>query len=517
MLSRFFGDNIHRYLHVLGLSGVAFGIPLNKVVMSSSMVFIALNLLTEAKFKEGLKNLKSNKLYWLVAALFLLHVVGLLWSENMAYGLHDLRVTVPLFVIPTMLVARPIKKRSDLHLVLGAFLTSVLIVSFINFGMYQHWFGNHQYDDIRGMSLFSSHVRFGIIVSMGVAILLYFLKYFKWMRLLIFLLTLWLSYYTFYSQVLSGASTLAGVFLVFALYLLWGKRKGLALTFLSLFTIAGLSLLIWLITPIKVDPKIFENLPTQTAEGNPYVHYNRLVSPETGKPIYLYVCEEEVERDWPERSEIPYDGLDKKGQCVRFTLLRYLASKELTKDAEGLSKLSDKEIADIENGIGSSKNYGLMGRLYGLKYQLINEQDPNGNSLMERIEYWKAGFSIFSKNMLIGVGTGDVQDEFDTYYIESNSPLDEENRHRAHNMFLSIALTFGIPGIFIFLLFHIKMITFNIGNKEILAVLFVTIALISFLMEDTWETQTGITFCAFFYGIFSSIIPLDDKASDTLV
>ena len=122
MLSRFFGDNIHRYLHVLGLSGVAFGIPLNKVVMSSSMVFIALNLLTEAKFKEGLKNLKSNKLYWLVAALFLLHVVGLLWSENMAYGLHDLRVTVPLFVIPTMLVARPIKKRSDLHLVLGAFL-----------------------------------------------------------------------------------------------------------------------------------------------------------------------------------------------------------------------------------------------------------------------------------------------------------------------------------------------------------------------------------------------------------
>lgn len=516
MLSRYFGDNIHRYLHILGLCGVAFGIPMNKVVMSSSMVFIALNMIVEAKFSEWWKNLKPNKLYWLLVILFLLHIISILWSKNLDYALHDLRVKIPLFVIPTMLVARPIKFRQDFHIVLAAFLLSVFIVTFLNFGMYQHWFGHHQYDDIRGMSLFSSHIRLAIIVSMAVGVLLYFLKHLTLLRIPAIILLFWFSYYTFYSQVLSGASTLAGVLLVFALYLLWGKRKGIALTLLSVCLLTGIALTVWLFRPIKIDPELLENLPTQTAEGNPYIHYNRVISPETGKPIYLYLCEQELERDWPKRSTVPYDGKDLKGQPLRFTLMRYLTSKELPKDAEGLSKLNDKEIQAIESGVASSKNYGIMGRLYGIKYQLINEQNPNGNSLLERLEYWKVATSIFSDNILLGVGIGDVQDQFDAYYLKMNTPLMEENRHRAHNMFLTIALTFGLPGIFLFLFLHFKMVLFNIQNKEILGILFLTIAIISFLMEDTLETQTGITFYAFFYGFFCTLIPSSRKTENSI-
>ena len=480
------------------------------------MVFIALNMILEAKFLDWWKHLRPNKLYWLLVAFFLLHVIGIFWSENLDYAFHDLRVKVPLFVIPTMIVARPLKYRKDFHIVLSAFLASVLIVTCINFGMYQHWFGDHQYDDIRGMSLFSSHIRLAIIVSMAVGVLLYFLKHLRLLRIPALLLILWFSYYTFYSQVLSGASTLAGVFLVFTIYLLWGRRKVIALTLLSVCAFTAIALMVWLFRPIKVDPGVYENLPTHTAEGNEYVHYNRVISPETGKPIYLYLCEVELERDWPERSSIPYYGVDKKGQPIRFTLMRYLTSKELPKDAEGLAKLSDKEIDAIESGVGSSKNYGIMGRLYGIKYQLINEQDPNGNSLLERLEYWKAAAGIFSENAFLGVGTGDVQDQFDLYYTKMDTKLHEENRHRAHNMFLTVALTFGIPGILIFLFFHFKMISFNIRNKEVLGVLFLTVALISFLMEDTLETQTGITFCAFFYGLFCYALPSDRKTENSI-
>ncbi len=516
MLSRFFGDNIHRYLHILGLCGVAFGIPMNKVVMSSSMVFIALNMVLEAKFLDWWKNLRSNRLYWILVLFFILHVIAILWSQNTAYAFHDLRVKIPLLVIPTMIVARPLKSRLDFHLVLVAFLVSVLIVSFINFGMYQHWFGEHQYDDIRGMSLFNSHVRFGIIVSMGVAILLYFLKFLQWGRLFALALIIWLSYYTYYSQVIAGVATLAGVFLAFTIYLLWGRRKVLALGLLSLFSLTTVAIGIWLFTPIKIDSEIVKNLPTHTAEGNLYVHYDRVISPETGTPLYWYLCEEELIRDWPKRSSIPYEGLDNKQQPIRFTLMRYLTSKELTKDAEGLARLSDEEIDLIESGVASSKNYGLIGRLYGIKYQLINEQDPNGNSLLERMEYWKAGAGIFAQNVLLGVGTGDVQDEFNRYYQENNSPLSEENRHRTHNMYLTVGLTFGIPGLLIFLWFHFKMMTTNISKKEILGVLFLTIALISFLTEDTLETQTGVVFCAFFYGLFCSVLPSDRTTNNSI-
>lgn len=397
MLSRFFGDNIHRYLHILGLCGLAFGIPMNKVVMSISMVFLGLNFFLEAKFIERWKNLKVNRAYWILFAFFAFHVIGVLWSTDIDYALHDLRVKAPIFVIPTLIVAHPITNRSDLNLILSSFTLSVLMVSFINYGMYQHWFGNQQYDDIRGMSLFCSHVRFGIIVSMAVGILLYFLKYFKQLRILLLLFVVWLSYYTFYSQVISGATTLATVFLAFSTYLLWGKRKTLAITFLSVFIVAFTTLAIWLFNPIKVNPEAFKNLPTHTAEGNPYIHYDKLVSPETGGPIYLYICEEELQRDWPKYSQIPYFGFDKKGQPIRFTLLRYLASKELRKDAEGLAQLSAKEIKDIENGIGSARNYGLMGRLYGLKYQLVNEQDQMGTPCLNDLNIGKLQPVFFQK------------------------------------------------------------------------------------------------------------------------
>ena len=480
---------------------------MNKVVMSISMMFLALNLLLEANFIEALKNLKNNKLYLLLTSLFLLHLASIFWSNNLDFAMHDLRVKIPLLIIPTIIVARPLKNRKYLHLIFSAFLLSTFIVSAVNFAMYNHWIGNHIYDDIRGMSLFGSHIRFAIIVSMSVGILLYFLKYYKNIRPIIFLFSAWFAYYTFYSQVISGATTLLGVLITFAIYLLWGTQKIIAITLTSVFAIAIIGLVIWLIKPVNVDPERFKNLPAETAEGNPYAHYNSLVCPETGVPIYFYFCDKELRRDWPKHSSIPYDSLDKKGQMIRFTLLRYLASRELTKDAAGLAKLTGKEISEIEEGVGSVRNYGIMGRLYGIKYQLINKQDPNGNSLLERLEYWKAAFGIFSENMFFGVGIGDVEDEFYAYYDKNNSPLHQENRHRAHNMYLTMALTFGIPGFLLFMFLHLKFLNFNIRNKEVIGVLFLTVAMISFLMEDTLETQTGITFCALFYGLFSLKIP----------
>lgn len=507
MLSRFFGSKIHYYLHLLGLFGLAFGIPLNKVVMSISMMFLGLNFLLDGDFKSAWQRLRSNSIGWFIFAYFLLHVLALTWTHNMDYALNDLRVKLPLFIIPIILIARPIRERKDLHIPLLGFLSSTLIVSLINYAMYQHWIGNHVYDDIRGMSLFGSHVRFAIIVSMCVGICLYFLKYTKWLRVTLILVIAWFTYYTFYSQVISGATTLAAVFLVFLVYLLWGKYKIPAILLLATSAIGTIGLLNWLFTPIGVDPDLFKNLPTHTAEGHPYLHYNSIISPESGEPIYLNFCEMELARDWPKRSKIPYYGFDAKGQPVRFTLLRYLASRKLPKDASGIASLSDKEIRTIESGIGSAQNFGLMGRLYSIKYQLVNERDPNGNSLLERVEYWRAGFGIFSENWFMGVGTGDVQDAFDTYYKKTQSNLEPDNRKRAHNMYLTVALSFGIFGLILFIGFHAYFLKVAMHRREVLMTLFLAVACVSFLMEDTLETQTGVTFCAFFYALFANRIP----------
>ena len=503
MLNRFFGDKTHTYLHLIGLSGIAIGVPLNKIAMSISMMFIVLNLLLESKFTSYFKNLKNSKSYLLILAFFLLHVIALIWSSNLDYAIHDLKGKLPLLVIPTILAAKPLENRKQLNLILGLFVLTTLLLSIINFLSYQHWIGNRLYDDIRGMSLFSSHIRFAIIISTVVAILLYFWGNWKTKKLILFLVITWFVFYTFYSQVISGLATMIAVFVTFSIYYLWQRKKWLVISIVSIATISFGILIFWIFKPITIDLDDYSNLPNTTVEGNPYTHGFDYISPETGEPIQIYFCDFELKRDWELYSKIHVDSLDRKGQPIKETIVRYLSSKRLRKDANGLAQLNSQEIKDIENGIPSVINQGILARLYGIKFQVVNVSNPNGHSLLQRLEYWKTGSQIAKNNLLIGVGTGDVQDAFNTQYEKNKSLLEEDKRRRAHNYYLTILLTFGIVGLALLLYLSFYFIRQNIQHNEIVGVLFMVVILTSYLMEDTLETQTGVTFFALFYGLFS--------------
>ena len=263
------------------------------------------------------------------------------------------------------------------------------------------------------------------------------------------------------------------------------------------------AIVFWAFTPTGFNFEKDIDFSAKSAEGNCYAHIPDLISPETGEPIYIYICKKELVRNWSKYSSIAFDSVDLKGQKISETIVRYLSSKKLRKDANGLSQLSKEEIKDIENGITSANHKGLLGRLYGLKYQLINVKDPNGHSLLERLEYWKTGIQIASSNLLIGVGTGDVQDSFNQKYEENHSLLKEGKRRRAHNYYLTVLITFGIIGFLYFVYIIGSHLLTNIHTNEILGVVFMVVILVSFLIEDTIETQTGVTFFALFYGLFS--------------
>ena len=296
---------------------------------------------------------------------------------------------------------------------------------------------------------------------------------------------------------------MTAVFATYWICILWKKSKIVALAPLVAGIASFIVLAFWLFTPSEFNFEKDIDYDVKTAEGNNYGHLSDLISAETNEPIYIYICVEELERDWSKYSSIAFDSTDVKGQRISGTIIRYMSSKGLRKDAEGLALLSKKDISEIENGITSANHKGLLGRLYGIKYQLTNVKNPNGHSLLERLEYWKTGFQIASNNLFIGVGTGDVQDAFNAKYEENNSLLREDKRRRAHNYFLTILITFGITGLLYFL-YTIGLYAFaNIRSNEILATSFIVIILVSFLIEDTIETQTGVTFFALFYGLFS--------------
>jgi len=80
--------------------------------------------------------------------------------------------------------------------------------------------------------------------------------------------------------------------------------------------------------------------------------------------------------------------------------------------------------------------------------------------------------------------------------------LEEQFRHRAHNQVLTFYIAFGCIGATLCLIAIFFPLILESKKSRFLLLLFVLIALVSMLNEDTLETATGSAFFAYFYSLF---------------
>ena len=517
MLSRLTGKITYQNLIFTGYLGLAAGLPLSKIVLSLSTIWILLFTLLAADFGTYARRFRESRIIQLLFVFLALHLLSFLWSSDMQYALRDLNAKLPLYVIPLIFVVQPPASVKQRYILCGTFLAAMLFTSVFNFGSYLHWWGDRVYDDIRGMSLFLSHIRYALMITMSAAICIVWWQKklpYKWAGLLS---GCWFAFYTYYSQILSGLMTFAGI-LVVLLILEVIRRKNKWFTFAvclagALFIAAAGFALQAFFKPEKLKVSL-DDLPLATREGNLYLHYRGDKRLENGYPIYYFLCQEEMEREWNKRSKFPYDSLDGKGQVLEATLIRYITSKGWRKDAEGVNALSAKDVKNIEQGIPTSVKYetGFYQRLRGLRTELLQQSDPNGYSVSQRFEYWKTGIRIIRKHWMLGVGAGDIDQAFQQQYVADRSLLFKENRLRSHNQYISYTISFGIAGLLLFGWLLCSSWRCFYRRNMVLGLLFMTISILSFLVEDTLETQMGVTFFAFFWGLFIS----SDRKTDRL-
>lgn len=510
MLDRLTGKPVHLYVHLFSCILLAGGLPASKIPLSLGTILIMLNLLLEADFKTYWSNLKSNRIAYGLWCYIAIEWLSLAWSSDWNYAAHDLRVKLPLYAIPVALVARPLTDRRHLHLVLGFFLASVFVTSVLNIGSWFHLWGNRVYDDIRGLSQFASHIRYGLMIGMAIALCMVWYQQRLRYRFAAVLLIVWWTWYTYFSQVISGYVAVLAVFFIATLFLVASMRNrrlrwGIvgAVSALVIFSVW------WTIdffqpTPHKEPVKEYIRY---TAGGNWYRTDTVDVLWENGYPVVAYISDVELEKAWNAVSDIDYyTGVDKKQQPISFTLWRYMASKGLTKDSVGFRSMTKADVANVENAVASVElaKGGIRARLYSLKHQLEHPEDPNGHSLLQRLQYWKAARTIISEHWIAGVGAGDIQKAFDGYYATHETGLDEKQQLRSHNQYLTTWVTSGIFGLLAFLLWWLSLLRMGWKKQLPAVVAFVAIALTSFLIEDTLETQMGVTFIALFYALFVS-------------
>ena len=462
---------------------------------------------------QKIDNFLKNGMALILISLFLIFLIGFFRGGDMNYVLTDLRGKLPLLALPLIIAGLPALNKNQFNILLLAYVLAVIIGTI--FSAYELFYKN--FTDIREISVFISPVRFSLNICFSIVILFSLItkkeNFNLPIKILFAFIIIWFSYILFKMESGIGIMILFTLAFIFVIKQISLSRSIILKISLGLALISGV---LWGLLFIKKEIKDFYTTPKinldqfkkTTSLGNQYMHdtINYLV--EDGNFIGLFLCEKELENAWNERSRIEFYGLDKKDQCVRSTLIRFLTSKNLNKDNEGVKQLTDEEIGFIENGIANA-NYiyhpGLKTRiskiLFGYEVYL-QTSSPEGNSFFQRIEYWKASLEIIKHNFWIGVGTGNIHKAFEQQYDAMASNLSRKNRMESHNQYLFIFLNLGIFGLgwFLFALIYPGLKTGRVFHSIYPA--FLLIILISMLTEDTLETQAGVTFFAFFNSLF---------------
>ena len=453
----------------------------------------------------------------LFAALFALPLYGLLFTQNFSYAGWDLRMKLPLLLMPIGIAGlhgiTPAVQRAAWF----TFIASCTIAAFMCMLVYTGHYNSlalafgwkqHAVRDGRDASIFISHIRFGLMIVLSISAL-------AWMRLhspialtvrvvgiLVLTSCLWLL------QSVTSFALLGGLLLFFTARLLFTAARPLTKALA-----AGGFVLTLAVPGIYIYQKAHayfhvneeeRNAPLEaySARGEAYIHFPENTLVENGHYVLRYIAWSELKETWNARSTVPFDSTDALGNPIKGTLVRYLTSLGLRKDALGVEQLTSGDIQHIQNGVTNARRLqmnGLDKRLERLFFEwnsFQNNADPNGHSMIQRWLFWKAAWSIWQQHPWTGTGTGDVPDAFDHYYTSTHSLLEEKNRLRAHNQYLTMLLTYGIPGfvVFCWILWRI----WRRSYKAPMAACTLLMVLGSFLSEDTLETQAGVAIVAVF-------------------
>ena len=492
------------------LAIMAAGLTLSPFLMSvSQFLLLIVWLFMGDPVKVKLKRFSQSRIAILLVSLYLLHVIGLIYTSDFQYAFKDLKVKLPLLAFPIILSSvKPLEKKR-LDLLMLVYVASVFVATCLSFRLWLR----HDYVDIRDISDIISHIRFclNIVFVIGIIGYYFFTRHSAWWeKLLQIALVGWFLFQLFIFESISGYVALLGMMAATLLYLVFTKLKSTALRVASVVIIIGLPLAAGIYgyhlvsSLLKLPVVDIEQLDRQTAQGNCYVHDTIHYPVEDGNYVGLYYCQPEMREAWNQRSTFAFDGLTSNGEILEATLARYLTSKGLRKDAEGVDALDEQDIRNVEQGVANYVNWshpGVYSRLSStlFEYNIYRRtNNPNGGSLSQRLEYTKASIYLIKKHPIFGVGTGDIPNAYMQAYDELQSPLLQQYRHKAHNQYLSITVGFGLVGLALFLFVLLYPYLSSKRYRTYLYTIFMVILLISMLPEDTIESQAGVSWFAFF-------------------
>ena len=463
-----------------------------------------------------------------LVSVFMVYLIWMLACKDFYSGVYELKKVIFWLVIPIAFFISPRLKEKQSYIILLVFVLAVFVSSLISTGKlilfdFSEVFSNRKVSYI-------SHIRFSFQVILAILILGYFLlekphnlRYYNYW--IAFIILIWLITFLFIAQSLLAIISFAITIFLFLLFYMWYTPVGM-----KRYVIQTVLFLIFFIPFLYTSKVIYDyfnyenvdplSLEKYTESGNLYFHDLNDLSRENGSLVFIYVSHDELRREWGKRSNHGYDE-QLNGFPLHITLFRYMTSLGLRKDSVGLSRMSDDDIRQVENGLTNYKFKRRFLSLYPRIYETIWELDaywrsgdPNNKSLAQRIEFLRASFLLVREKPLLGIGTGNATLEYNRTYDLMLSKLDEDKRATSHNQYVNYLVKFGFIG-FVWIVFAVVLPLFWMHQKNnSLLLMFLLVILFANFGDSNLETHMGLSFFTFFYSFFLWNSP--DRLKDSL-
>lgn len=368
----------HQKIYYWLLVITTISLPTSKGVMSIVPFLLLLNWILEGDLKNKFRKVFTESSIWLPISIFIIYLLGLLWSDSIKWGLHDLKIQIPLLIFPLVVGTTKSIEKNQIKKILQIFILATVFASLCSFYV---WLGlsEIQINDIRDISLFISHIRFSLLINLAIFFSYYLIRNelvnFK-SKVLFWIIIVWLIFFLFVLNALTGIIIFFLVSLILLLIKAFKVQHVVVKFALFVFVMMipvfiGAYLTRCINEFYNIEEVSEKQLQETTALGNRYIHQPNNLQLENGQYVFLFIAEEELREAWNKRTNIDYDSSTTSGYN-KYVLLRYLTSKGYRKDAEGLSKLTDQDIQNIENGIPNylfAEKLSVASRIYQIIWE----------------------------------------------------------------------------------------------------------------------------------------------------
>ena len=500
----------------LSLLLFVFSLPLSVALVSVAAAIVFLAALLEDSWEAKMKRFKSRRVLLWIPFIFFLYLASTLVSLKADQSFYDVKKTLFYLVIPLAFCFGKDINRAQKRAILWTFSVGIFIA--IGIALWRWRFMSFEGGNfpIHEISLIS-HIRFSFQLILGLWFLVLLLISnaqifcFRKEMLIVILGIVFLGFLVL-QQSLTGLLAFGASCVFFFVYrfrkinMEW--KIPLALILLLLVAVPVIYVRAVVQKFYTIEEVDQHSIDMKTALGNAYTHdfNNKLV--ENGHYVYLYVCEPEMRVEWDKRSECKYDSIGANGYPISATLIRYLTSKGLRKDAEGVKALTAADIKNVEGGISNvifAQKYSLYPRIYQTvwEYYVYSETGySNNQSFSQRIEFAKAALTIIQENLWSGVGTAHWRQAFADAFKKNNAKLDEDHYASAHNQYLNYAVKFGVPGLLLILFALVYPVIKTKRFEDPLFMLFLVFMFLANFADSNLESHMGSSFFFFFYCFF---------------